>query len=430
MKVREKFVTGREFIASKLAARSTVHADNGRLSRAARSMRLATQFTPSAAYRLFRLAELLHIQGRSKDARSVISKSLKTFTQTPPVEVLTCAGFIDCAVGDLAAAEQRLREAHDNYPDNYLAAYSLGSILCVQGKSAEADAMFAQDIPVMTGMGKHTSTRALCFGTPIAAATLVRRVTLLAADQAPQSTSVFFAAADSVYFCRYARHVVRSIAAATGLPATLHFHVVNPSAEALALAHELKDTGVQVSIETTDLSAFDEDQRKTYFSCARYLALPWIMELYTRPVIVMDMDQMVMSSPAPLLAFAQAHDVSLLKFDSGRSNVFSLISATLLVVAPTVEGKKFAQRLTDSLTFAIQNPSHMQWHLDQAALARAYLSMPAVRFGYIPASMLHLGAGEPKAKRRADEGIFWSITNSIESNLSKLETASFKRFSA
>lgn len=409
-------------LADRLATRALASQESPKS--ATRWMRLSTALTPSGI-RSFQLAEMLLQQGRAIEARRAMNRSISTFTGTPPVEVRLTAGLIECAAKDMAAAERHLRACLAAYPDHQMTAYVLGSVLCSQGKLTEADVLFARDAPVMTGTGRVTYSRALCFGEAPGAARPVHIAPLDPA--APLEKAVFFAAADSVYFCRYARQVANSLARFAGFG--LHLHIVNPSSEAMALANELsRSPAVTVSTETIDPDTFDEDQLKTYFSCARYLVLPDLMGAHSAPIVVMDMDQLVMSDPAPLLKFASPHDVCMLRFDSAVSNMFSFFSATLLVVSPTEKGRQFARQLQSNLAYAVISPGQMLWHVDQAALVKTHFSLPSVDYGFIPLKMLHLGGGEPAAKRPANEGMFWSITNSVTSNMSKLDLPSFRQF--
>lgn len=406
-----------------LAARSLASRENPRW--AARWMRLSTAVNP-APYRIFQLAELLLQQGRLKHARATIGRSRSLFAGIPPVEVLLTAARIECELNDIPAAERLMRAAVEAYPDDLMAAYMLGSALCYLGRAEEAQVLFGRDAPVMTGTGRVTYSRALCFA-PEPAGGLARNVDIPSPPRDARRAT-FFAASDSVYFCRYARQVANSLARFPDCG--LHLHVVNPTPEALRLMDDLRLLrGMCVSTEAVDLSTLDDDQRKTYYSCVRYLVLPDLMDAYHGPMVVTDMDQLVMSDPAPLLDFARRHDVSMLRFGYQITNALSLFSATLLVASPTENGREFARQLRRKVAYAVNIPAQMVWHLDQAALAMTHAGLRTVDYGYIPTKMLHLAGGEPVRGRPADEGIFWSITNSLSANLGKLDLPSFQRFS-
>ncbi|MDH6593193.1 hypothetical protein M2165_003082 [Variovorax sp. TBS-050B] len=406
--------------ADRLTVKSKEHIARGRLSSAANALHLAAFLHPTSQ-RWLHLAEMYCDQGLAVKGDIPITMALSTPDGKVSIEVLICKGVVECAKGQLHWAEEWLRLADFCQSNNPWVAYALGSVLLAQGKVEEADALFKRDVPVATGMGQPTYTRVLlsdCAG----GVAPVRKISALPEIVGPEHGPTFFAAADSVYFCRYAREVVGSVARSTERRGALHLHVINPDEAASALAEELRrKPGVTISTEHVDLECLQIIERKTYYSCARYLLLPELLDRAAGPVVVVDMDQLVMRDPAPLLALARQGDVAVLRFPGSEFNALSTISATLLVVAPTEGGRAFAGRLQEHITRAI--PARMLWHLDQAALAKAFFSMPQLRRVAIPTSMLHLTGGTP-----AKDALFWSVTNSIESNLGKLEMDSYRRF--
>lgn len=69
--------------------------------------------------------------------------------------------------------------------------------------------------------------------------------------------------------------------------------------------------------------------KKVYYSCARYLDLRNELSRGSAPVIVADMDQILMADPQPLLDLANAAGVALLRFNNQSHNLFSLLSARI-----------------------------------------------------------------------------------------------------
>lgn len=378
------------------------------------------------SHQLFWLGEYLRQEGHLRQALIAMRKAMMVNLEpSVPSDFLFYVGKLECAVGDKEAGLHALQKGVEMVPDNPNFIYSLGSLLMSSGRVREADALFARGVDIATGDGNSTNTRALCFddaGPDVEGAKI-----LFQQEATCNATAVYFSAADSRYFKRYARAVAKSVARFTGGRAALHFHIVSPDEEALTLAGVLAGDGsVTISIEYPDLAGLTETQRRTYYACSRYRVLPLLMNRMPVPIVVTDMDQIVIGSPGPLLDFALQRDVSLVRFSAELTNAFSLFSATLAVVMPTAGGRRFAERLAMYVTQGTSDPSRMCWHLDQAAIARAHFQLPDVDFGYIPLWMLHLDPGAPDSGENAP--LFWSITNSIAANLSKLESDAFRQF--
>ena len=84
-------------------------------------------------------------------------------------------------------------------------------------------------------------------------------------------------------------------------PCLLHFHVVNPGTASFELLNGMLQTsGVPVaySYEETDLSSLTSDQRKVYYSCARFLVLSDLLQHYGCSLLVTDADQLVIKDPS------------------------------------------------------------------------------------------------------------------------------------
>lgn len=404
----------------------------GRLHRGIKKLALAAKQS-SIFQRAMAVAED-QIQLRSiGQAKAIVALADAVWGPAASFDLWFRRGIVKAKIGDLNDAVEAMRNAYAILPDNPSVVYALGSLLAHRREFVEADKLFARDVPVMTGSGSHTYTRALSFFRRHEPQEKLprRRVdpSHQPIDSIDRRSIVYLVAADSVYFCRYAQALARSIELFGGENFLLHFHVVNPDQHSRELFSTLlaRYSNVRISTEFYSLDEFSEAQRKTYYSCARYLILSEIITELALPVIVADMDQMLMSDPAPLLKIAQGADVTLMRFENQYHNILSLLSATLMVVRPTDGGAKFVTDLESYIKTSISNPVNLTWHLDQAALAITYLASESIEYGYIPASMVHLEPGEPNSDRPFDVGIFWSITNSIAENLKKVETASFSQ---
>jgi hypothetical protein len=228
-------------------------------------------------------------------------------------------------------------------------------------------------------------------------------------------------AADSVYFRRFAPALLRSLRGC-GLAVRLVVHIVNPDQEAISLASELLEgsTDLIVSFEKIRLGPLDESQRKTYYSVVRYLRLPDIRAAWSVPVIVADIDQLVIGNPLPLLALCETSDVAVLRFDDEVHNILSVVSATAMVVAPSPAGSAFCATLAARAVRALADIRRLAWHLDQAILALTALQATDTRVGYIPQALVHLGADDPSAQGGKRVAVLRSLSSMNPIALSRL----------
>lgn len=391
--------------------------------------------TKSPLYkRAVAVAEIFIQAGNHKRASALIALAKALFGAELAYELWFRRGIATAKLNRIDDAVAAMKQAYAILPENPSVIYALGSLLACRREFKDADKLFANDVPVMTGTGSPTYTRALRFVPEVQSqAELPQRIIKPLAPVAGHSnewTTVYLVASDSVYFERYAKALSRSIEIYGGGKILLHFHIVNPNAQAYDIFSELskRHSHVRGAVESVDFGNLSEAQRKTYYSCVRYLVLAEIMSAFAVPIIVADIDQMLVSDPQPLFLLTGSADVALLRFENQSHNLFSFLSATLMVVQPTAGAREFVNALASNVRRSMSDPRNMTWHLDQAALAVTYLSEDRIKYSYIPHSIVHLGSGEPMPDRPADIGIFWSITNSIPENLKKIETGTFSEF--
>jgi hypothetical protein len=220
--------------------------------------------------------------------------------------------------GDLVSAILAFGQANSKFPGHAPPIYALGSVYACRGEIEKVDTMFAKDVGVMTGNGTLTYTRALRFGgkNHLQLPTLTRVMHFNAEGSYPPGgwRAVYLSAADSVYLCRYARALARSIACHSYGGILLHLHVINPTSEAWDILNSMVSgfPSFTVSTEQVDLSNLSECQRMTYYACSRYLILPEVLSACGCPIVIADMDQMLMADPTPLFLLSEGKDVSLL----------------------------------------------------------------------------------------------------------------------
>jgi len=379
------------------------------------------------------LAQLLADQGNSREATRAMAMAERLAHGELSLRWCILGAWIAVNLGDRRRAEMLLSRALRIDPTSESATYLLGSLLAFRGALPAARRLFRRDVPVVIGNGHVTYTRILCpddeapSGARAVAPGAVRWLCgeLSHDDMRP----VYLVAADSVYFLRYARALLTSLRLC-GMRLRVVVHVVNPSPEVVAAARVLHASGDDfcATFEETALDGLSPEGRSTYYACARYFALSFMADDVATPIVVADIDQVVMRTPRRLFDLSRRHDVCVLRFDHLAHNIFALVSATVMVVEPTPAARRFCAELLANLKSAFRDDRRLLWHLDQALLALAVLGAEGVRVGRIPSAMLHLVAGEPRAGRLRPMPIFWSITNSQPDNLCKLESPSFAKF--
>ncbi len=393
-----------------------------------------------SCWALAQLASLYESAGRIETARQTLHLAAEKY----PWEALHVPYYLAllaARTGDYDAGARGLEQfaAHSPTHDIIAFEYQLGSIYAMQRRFAEANALFGRGSLITCGDLKKTTMRVLRF--PDASAgvrvpvPLERSLVLEAQPRVPPGTeAVYFVACDSRYFELFAEALCNSLATRCGIKCVLHVHLVNPGAGAEATLARLRrrgGIGILASRETVRLDQLDERQRRTYYACARFLLLPELHARYGLPMVVADIDQLVLRSLRPLLDDLAPHDVSLLAFPRCATNVLSLISATALLLNAEPGARRFAETVRDVLAERMADPACFGWHLDQAALAVGYLLLRDVRFHLLQPEIVDSQIDPHRAAQPpAQSAVFWSITMAVAQNVAKLGLPLFREFLA
>ncbi|WP_395517398.1 tetratricopeptide repeat protein [Pseudorhizobium flavum] len=387
---------------------------------------LAARLSPSVR-RLLEIAEFYFESGDLENAARAVKRAEELPGSEQAFDLWFLNGLIKARQIDLDGAVASIRKAHSILPDNPHAVYCLGSLLACTGELTEADMLFARNVPVLTGAGTPTYTCALRFFPENVDGSINRVLSSVVEPNEKHNAAVYLVATDSVYLGRYGGALAESVRRNCGENWLLHYHVVNPDETAYRTIQAISEAhkNIRVTVEEADLSEYDDAEKKVYYSCARYLVLEDCLRMQKCPIVVADIDQMVMADPSPLMETLGDRDVAVLRFSDQANNLFSYLSATLMVVSPTAKGHQFSRALRLSTELALVDKAKRTWHLDQAILAVTYLKASDTAYADISPTMIHLGVGEPPVEREPAVGVFWSITNSLEENLQKLNLPSF-----
>ena len=264
--------------------------------------------------------------------------------------------------------------------------YGLGTALAEADDVAGAAAAFAQwgTLPPPAGLDPHLSFAAIAGQIRLDDAFF--EALPLDAGTAPEGSyaagdaPIVFTAADAGYVERFVDMLAGNLAAqAPGIG--LHLHVVNPTAASDAKLARVRDLtqghlDLAVTRERVDLSSYAPDgadafyAAKTYFSCARFLALPHLMRRYRRPILVCDIDLVSTRDPRAWLDDLAAVDAGAnvkIRYDFANR-----LLATLVYFGDTPTGLRYADLVAGYCRHFLER-RQASWTIDQVALHAAWL---------------------------------------------------------
>ena len=261
--------------------------------------------------------------------------------------------------------------------------------------------------------------------------------TILSAVPHTDRAALLLLCCNSCYFTRYAAAAVASALANSTIDLACHVHLINPDGKAFEEEARIRSRhlgcAISFSHENFDLSARREAEQKVFYSCRRFQLLPAILRHVAGPVIIADVDQLIVRSLEPLLAKAQDSDVGLIRSDGlARYNPLAMISASAVLAGTTAEARSYFDLVCAYVDHCLAADLWV-WHLDQAALYGAYTMLQAgahpVRFTMLDPAILESTVfdGTPQAAP-ARATIFWSVTASFPVNAAKYELELFRRY--
>ncbi len=332
-----------------------------------------------------------------------------------------------------AEAIEHIRKAADCGLDANYSKVVLAGALVNAGRHDEADAIYSQNIAIALPSPYETDTRILRFGKSYREIMRRTRIELTLdrpVDVPEGGQAVYFLCCDGVYFERFIEAAVNACVQNSGVDFIIHIHLVNrlPAAEVILtrLGNRLGKERLRLTEETIDLSMFGDAKRRTYYACRRFYMLPQLIQIYARPILCADVDQLVMGSVHELLERMDGYDVGLVHDLLNKMNMTSYFSATAAFLMPTPAAFKFTERVRRYIDYFMTAERSALWHLDQAALAVTYLNDPTLaRLLYFPFSLVH---SRPVGDDQLGSAVFWSITYSIAQNAEKLRTAWFLEY--
>ena len=240
---------------------------------------------------------------------------------------------------------------------------------------------------------------------------------------------VLFAACDAVYFRRFAGTLIESLRRHAQVDFVLHLHVFNPDVwineEIARLPIGANCVGVDTSFESRHFD--DPYHAKTWYSCARFCLIPALLARHELPVMLLDMDILVLNSLKPVLKYGSGHDLALLRWSETRWQIWDHFSASTVLFQPSPGGVRFASMVANYVR-AILDRIAGAWYLDQIALfaAHTWLAARGVRVAYLPPSIYALY--KPNQAIVSGDAVFWSMTANIVGHANAVEDPLFTRY--
>lgn len=233
---------------------------------------------------------------------------------------------------------------------------------------------------------------------------------------------VVYAGCDGGYFRRFSDALTNSLAA-SGAKARLHFHIVDADAaalehlEALRRRHPARIIDHSIENSPPHLTA---EQRRTFYACARFLHLPDLLRRHARPVLMVDIDLVLLRDPTPLIERLRREGADIALTVGNQRDPWCELWADAILCTP---GAIPALERVRAYIRHFLERGLAPWFLDQVALFAALVA--AARLDGTPAVLPW-----PQDIQNGDAALchFWSLHSSQPSNQGAEHTPLYRHF--
>ncbi|WP_158306038.1 tetratricopeptide repeat protein [Azospirillum sp. B510] len=245
---------------------------------------------------------------------------------------------------------------------------------------------------------------------------------------------ILFSSGDAAYITKFAFSLVNSINQNHPHPAVLHIHAINPDARSDAEIARIKNGFPRIQIvysfEKTDIEPFG-DEKKTYFACARFLILPCLLQMYDKPILMLDMDLLLLRDPSPLRDMVGKADFAAV--GGSMMEIWNEMWADVVYIQP-------GRRSVDFFDFAARYMLHFlvtgrsRWFLDQIALFVArHRQQPdekRAEIHILPSSIhkMEMVVLSDGSIRGGDDAFFWSVHASLPTSAQQITSPQFQSY--
>ena len=413
----------------------------------------ASDFTPSM------LARYMGTRGHAQQAINMCERHINNMpklSRPQTFEARQLLGLLYAHAGDLEAAHENFEIALEALPQRKaykkaqsVTLYQFASVKAALRRTEEAQLIFDKKIETDCGNGWVTDTGIIDFAPPLAHSTPIDITTPFEKIDKASISCVYFVAADLRYCQQFFPALIDQFETLKSEGVHLHIHGIirgDCDPEPQDRSAQDKDTKtkgwdfIRGLLEASNLPAtltlgglaqkgLTAQQRKAAFSAERFRLLPDLLARYDRPVIVADIDQLPLQSPAKILK--EDCDAQFLYFPNSVLNFLSVVSATLSVFYPTPEGANMTKALRGYIDRAYAAPDKLNWHVDQAALAVIHTLFEDAKIVHLDTDIVERNPSLVPPDEALENGaFFWSVTNSIEGNVRALTRLQAQQFSS
>lgn len=352
-------------------------------------------------------------------------------------EAFQTKGLIYAHANELEHSQLSLRKAQETLPKGKafdrarsLGAYQLGSVSAALGDFEEAQAIFDKRIEIDCDNGWMSHTGIIDLNSIVDEKPKLGSLEFLNSMNISDEIKFIYLVSANLEYCeKFAPALTEKFEALGIAGAHLHIHgiALNQLDEDRDAKHwaEIRtalgeaNISSSFSLNNLGLTGLTRQQQKSVYASERFRILPGIIEKFKIPVIVADIDQLPLKDITTIID--NRHDAQFLHFPKSVLNFLSVFSATLSVFHPSEGGMALASRLKGYFDDAYTNTEKLGWHIDQAALAVLNYTTQSANIGYIDSHVVESNPRIISPSGALEKGAyFWSVTNSIENNLSAL----------
>jgi tetratricopeptide (TPR) repeat protein len=269
-----------------------------------------------------------------------------------------------------SAAEYAYRRALALRPEHPVAQFRLASLLLSCNRFAEADDLLrAIDV-------RHPGRQEAMRFTPAFIDHLRGRPLpsppVLDVEDGPGL--MIFAACDGLYFDRFADRLLHSAKVNAGQDVRFHLHVINPPPDIAATVHRFRAFLGEVPLACTtqriDVDEMGQDARAIYAG-SRFFLLPHLLAACGGPVLMLDIDTLVVGDLKGLVAAAAEGDFALVCGDRDHCEPWEWMYAGQILVNRTERSLHYFSLVSRYVHHFIAE-GKAPWFLDQIALAACW----------------------------------------------------------
>lgn len=306
------------------------------------------------------------------------------------------------------------RDVERHGPKSWSALYQ-GAIAFVMGFEHDAEKHFRRcvelgDSPLgnyfgsFTYSGNDTVEELLSYTPQRTARTADRSIDDLRFKPTPNDKFIYHISCDNVYFDHFADAMATSVHthASGGI---CHLHLLNPDQNTFAGLERIRRQFPSLRLNITgETIQFDPNalklNKKAYYTCGRFLRLPFVMQYYGLPVIVSEFDADLCTNLEAWMSRLREIDFAVSFYDRTTHFPWNRIWAGSLYLPRTDIALRYATLVSKYCSYFLDkgDMSGFLWHVDQNALycvfrylSTANANLKIVDLKKMPALVKHYG---------------------------------------